>query len=261
MLTRLLRLFLYAATACRYVGKGHSIRERLEDITSDDFKLMDSGLDTEPIDSLYRGILKKAFKERTGKEMARLKLVVSSIIALRDSLSMGALSTLLNGVDILSTLVDLHSVISVPQTNEGLVSAFHASFPEFLHDASRSLDLYMNPTESHLDLAKRCISYLQKNLCQNICCLSQTIPNIDIQPDIIEKSIPNVMRYASVFFTSHYLWIVEQDAPADENREMETVIWKFIHKHALNWIECLSILGQVPVVLSLLKVAVPRMMV
>ena len=62
-------LFIYAATACKYVGGGGSIVERLEDVT--DISPDSSSGETSALDDLYGRILSDAFRVANAREIGR----------------------------------------------------------------------------------------------------------------------------------------------------------------------------------------------
>lgn len=222
--------------------------------------MTDSDLDTETIDSLYRGILRKAFNRCNNRERGRLKAVLSSIVCLREPASAQVLSELLDNINIQLTLTDLHSILLVPSSPNDPISVFHAFFTSFLHNRYRSREFYMDPAQSHLDLARRCIMLLQVRLHENICKLPGIMPNDEIEREVINLFLPNSVQYAVVYFASHLL---AQDAEGmDIARDsILPLLWGFLGKHMLHWIECLSIFGLVDVALSFFEKAGPMMKV
>ena len=66
-LVRLLgTLFIYAATACKYVGGGGSIADRLADVT--DISPNSSNGETSALDDLYSRIVSAAFERANARE-------------------------------------------------------------------------------------------------------------------------------------------------------------------------------------------------
>ena len=67
-------LFIYAATACKYVGSGGSIVERLEDVT--DISSNSPNGETSALDDLYDRILSAAFQVANAREKGEIQKVL-----------------------------------------------------------------------------------------------------------------------------------------------------------------------------------------
>jgi hypothetical protein len=99
-----------------------------------------SSLKTKVIDDLYKAILQLAYHKLELEEIQAIHLVLGTIINVRNPLTIGGLAALLHlsARKVESALKSLHSVVSLPSTQEGRISTFHASFPDFLKDSTRS---------------------------------------------------------------------------------------------------------------------------
>ena len=128
------KLFIYASTACLYIAQSRNISDCLTEVVN--FKTRSGKhLGTS---ELYTYILKKAV-EAVGESPSaedRLCSALSSLVSSIVPLSARILAALLNTEPptVIYSLADLHSVIRVPAPTEpdGLVTIFHASFPDFL---------------------------------------------------------------------------------------------------------------------------------
>ena len=130
LLTRSDGLFIYAATAIRYIGApGVNSPLRLTTIVRPGRA---SVLQASTIDSLYSMIMDQAFDKLEYEECISRREVLASVVVLQAPLSMAGIASLLD-IRIHQAEVDLspfHSVIHVPSANDGHVSIFHASFRE-----------------------------------------------------------------------------------------------------------------------------------
>ncbi|PLB50832.1 WD40 repeat-like protein [Aspergillus steynii IBT 23096] len=133
------RLFIYAATVCRYLQLAADPEESLERIL--DTTVSDSS--TKYLDEIYTQILMHYLSDGNGDEIGgRIQLfqiIVGAIITLSEPLSPRALAAIL-GVPkhkVNSTLSPLYSVLDVPGDMESSIKIFHESFRDFLIDQSR----------------------------------------------------------------------------------------------------------------------------
>lgn len=135
-------MFLYASTICRYVLQATDPIRKLEDVTSSYFRPRPG--DFTILDSLYRGIVAKAYAELDSQDLAFLRKILSTLLSLRSTVSLAGLSTLLKVGEriIRKALSGLSSVAILPPTPSDRhfpVSFFHDSFPEFLTQEDRLL--------------------------------------------------------------------------------------------------------------------------
>ncbi|KAG8748801.1 hypothetical protein FRC11_011869, partial [Ceratobasidium sp. 423] len=136
-------LFIYAATAVRYIGYGdfhHNPRGRLRTIL--DGSQAKGTTANREIDQLYTTILEASLGDNGLDKIERddMRQVLFTVICAREPLTVSGLSTLLhiNNVDrVRDALRPLWSVLHVLGANE-LVTTLHASFPDFMFDSTRS---------------------------------------------------------------------------------------------------------------------------
>jgi hypothetical protein len=199
--------------------------------------------DTSELDRLYKDILDRATPGQQ-IERDRLRLVLSAVISIRNPLSARGLSTLL-GIDpgvIKSALGSLHAVISVPRSLCAPVSTFHASFPDYLTEPSRSLHHFLPSSRSHQQLAESCLSLMNSSLKENICGLQGHPSKYEIDNDMIGEHISEGLAYACMYWASHLTAASKEEIrQADDVREPLNV---FLRDHILRWMECLSLLGR-----------------
>ena len=130
------RLFIYAATAIRYIHDGGKLyKSRLSFIANRDPKTR-SNLQTSTIDGLYGHILEQACATREDCEVDSIKQLISIVVFLRNPLPIQAIASL-SGIDAHSYLKSISSVIHVPTQEDSPIAPFHASFPDFIIDPTR----------------------------------------------------------------------------------------------------------------------------
>jgi hypothetical protein len=248
-------LFIYAKTVCDYIGEpggnisaylNNAVRSRVESS-----ELSGDALDAVELDRLYRDILDRAIPSRP-KARDNLRQILSAVVNIRNPLSARGLGTLLEiepGM-VKSALGSLHSVISVPRSLDSPVSTFHASFPDCLADATRSLQHYLPPAQSHEILAKSCLSLMNSSLKENICDLKGRLANNTIVNETISTHIPEGLSYACMHWASHLTGAKEEIQNADDVRQLLNV---FLRDHVLHWMECLSLMKQLRVAVESLR--------
>jgi hypothetical protein len=137
------RLFIYAATACRFLSKSTFPKKRLSEMLQVNSTSRSA---TKELDDMYMMVLKNVIiksHDEDNKDVARLfKQIVGSIIILFDSLSATALTELLavSSTKINETLEPLRSVLNVLEDDTSPIQLLHLSFHDFLLDKQRCPD-------------------------------------------------------------------------------------------------------------------------
>ena len=239
-------LFIYAATAIRYISEGGPFyKSRLSAMANRDIKST-SKLQTSTIDGLYEHILDQACKSKEESEVIPMRQLVLMIVFLRNPLPIQPISSL-SEIDAHLHLSPLTSVIHIPTHEEAAVTPFHASFPEFVTDPTRCLGKCVPPfcalvaSEGHEMLALKCLKQMNRLLKYNICEVSKELTvsrrGTTNSPDSSRK-ISEALKYSCLYWASHF---VEAQLPGvDLIEALDT----FLHVHLLHWIECLSVLGE-----------------
>ena len=233
-------LFIYAATAIRYIGAwGVDSRWRLSKIVRPGRISM---LQTIPIDKLYLMIMGQAFDKLEDTEHIWRREVLASVVLFQNPLSITGIASLLDMPkdQIAAGLSPFHSVVHVPSS--GHISIFHASFREFIVDPARCGDgHHVDPAEGHEMLTVKCLQLLNRSLRRNICnlpedmigALAHEIPDLSV--------IPEALRYSCLHWASH-LPDGFSHSLANVSSMLEN-LRTFANEHLLHWFECLSVLG------------------
>jgi NACHT domain len=245
-------LFIYAAAACEYVAGGGNVRERLAVVTSISPRNWNGK--TDALDALYDNILTAAYTYADEKEREEICQVLRAVIIACNPLSINGLSILLNisGPKVRGSLASLHSIIYIPPSGDPNipVSTFHASFPEYVTDHKRSRDNFVDSSETHQWLALHCLNLMQKRLRTNICRLGGRPPNHDIPRSAITKFIPEALAYACTCWALHVANTCFNEARLVG---MYEAVLLFFDNKVLQWVECLSLIGRLPVAITLLR--------
>ena len=244
-------LFIYAATACRFVGdRNWDPKKQLVLILQD---VPDSS-STANLDLMYLQILRLAINEdcngKTRNELVqRFRKTVGSIIVSFDVLSSSALENLLSieKTDLDLALSPLHSVLDISKDRKSPIRLLHPSFRDFLLTSDRCRDdrFWIDQKVAHANLAKDCLRLLSKALKRNMCNFESSGQlKRDISIDQVEFCLPKSVQYACCYWVAH----LEQVDP-DHRREIGLSdnghVHSFFQKHFLHWLEGLSLIRRI----------------
>ncbi|ETS76354.1 hypothetical protein PFICI_11741 [Pestalotiopsis fici W106-1] len=243
------RLFIHAATVCRFIQEGRGLAgQRLA-------LLIDRGnasLRSErELDQMYTTVLTHSWSTSAHlepQESADLKTlfsgIVGSIVVLFDVVNVLELATILDrSVDEVGRILrSFHSVLDVPEEATKPIRLLHPSFRDFLLDRSRckAEPFSINAEEIHRLLLGNCLRLMKFHLKRNICNLNH--PGVrarDVPKATVSDSIPHEIQYACRYWL-HHLQRIGFDANVNDQLE------KFFTTDFLYWLECLSLLHRLP---------------
>ncbi|GIJ90841.1 hypothetical protein Asppvi_009805 [Aspergillus pseudoviridinutans] len=235
------RLFIYAATACRFLDSNFP-EERLATLL--DAQATDDS-PTADLDEVYHLALRQAISESPDSKylVPLFRRIVGSIILLEERLCPKDLSVLLNiplrQVRIILDL--LRSVLAVPDEDTSPVALFHLSFHDFLLDRTRCPDpqICIEEQSAHSYLLDRCLELMSQHLTKDMCHLRRPgtlISEMDSQ--IVEKYIPYALQYTCRFWVTHL-------ANADVDLKKDERVYAFLATHLLHWLETLSLIRKI----------------
>jgi len=184
----------------------------------------------------------------------RLQAVLGSIVLLSDALEAESLEGLLGLEEdtVRSTLLHLHSIAIVPGPGRGCVRLIHPSFHDFLVDSSRCDDanFAVNAQLQHALLAERCLRVLD-TLVPDICKIgdrSLCNQEVDDLASRIMTHIPAHVQYACRHWASHLV-------KGHMNDEILALMLGFCLRQFLNWLEVMSLLGELGIAVTALQLA------
>ena len=197
------------------------------------------------LDSLYISIFQEAFSENDEDDNTMVRSVLSTVVLAKNPLSQAAISTLtgldLNQIQCLLGLIQ--SLLILPQDPNDPVQPFHKSFPDFVTDHTRCIDMqFYVPPHYHLNLAFNCLKVMGKLLRKNMCSIPDYALNSKVEglPDKIKASgIPGALEYACRSWYKHL--IVAKDQAVD----VVSTLHHFLEGKFIFWLEVLSVLGAV----------------
>jgi NACHT domain len=238
-------LFIFAATSVNFIQDRNysSPREQLEDLLRNSVMVAKSSSSPHRhLDRLYTQVLNHAFPDISPGLGGRLKMVLGTIIFLRDPLSPLALEELLNLTrnTVRETLIHLQSVVIVPENDGQTIRLLHPSFFDFMTNLSRCQNaMYaVNAETQHALLARTCLQTfrgLRRDICGigNPCILNSEVEDL---PARITRTIPDHIQYAC----RHWAWHLTNASVSDI---LIGLVDEFCSKHMLYWVEVCSLLG------------------
>tara|TARA_R110002003_G_scaffold31_5_gene1887 strand:+ start:7912 stop:9360 length:1449 start_codon:yes stop_codon:yes gene_type:complete len=244
-------LFIFAATACRYIGETkHNPQRRLE------LMLRHMEAKSSKLDATYLPIMNLLFEEEdeADKEYwaAEFRAIVGSIVLLLEPLSVNSISDLIgmSKFDVGCRLDALHSVLSVPDDDSLPVRLLHLSFRDFLLDPQKQgkSPLWIDEGKTHEELALHCIDLMSgpQGLRRNLCHLPE--PGQWLR-DFVREQNPGLLSpalsYACRYWVEHLVLgkLVAHDS---------SPVYAFLQLHLLHWLEAMSFLE--------IATAVPKML-
>lgn len=235
-------LFIWAATACRFITEGRRFAARrlamiLEgsstSVTAPEKHLTD----------IYFTVLKHAISpsytdDEKDELYFLLRQTLGSIVVLLSPLSVNSLSKVLGITeqDLCQTLEDLHAILDIPSVPTNPLRLHHPSFRDFLLDEKRCRDrnFFVEEKEAHRLLTERCIQLMSRSLKQDICEVAAPgTPVTDIESARVEQYLPSEVQYACLYWVQHLQKSAVQLHDNDQ-------VHQLLQVHLLHWLEALS---------------------
>ncbi|KAF7968107.1 hypothetical protein HWV62_31965 [Athelia sp. TMB] len=148
-------LFIFASTLVKFITDGKAPPDRkLESVLE-----MHAGLDP-----LYDQVI------RAVPEIVCFRRVLTTLMLVYKQPSAEMLAAILelHVQDVLHALMPIQSIINIPSDDSTPIQLNHTSLRDFLVDAVRSKDLFIDPPVAHATIAVGCIKHLQRNLKQDV---------------------------------------------------------------------------------------------
>ena len=234
-------LFIWAATACRFIREGRRfVQQRLDMMLQGDKSV---ATPENHLNEIYRTVLKTSvhqyYTEQEKEDLYNtLREILGSIVILSSPLSAHALTTLLHipKQDVDQTLEDLQSILDIPEDQTRPLCLHHPSFRDFLLNKSRCNDLHfwVDERQAHRTLAENCIQLISNSLKQDVC--GQEAPGTlvaNVEGSRIEQCLPPEVRYACLYWIQHLQKSGAQ--PYDNN-----IVHRFLWVYLLHWLEALG---------------------
>ena len=238
-------LFIWAATACRFISKNNpflpdiKLRLILEDGASG-AKFPDNELGKIYIKVLINSVHPDTDDRDKKSFYKNLKKILGSIVVLHSPLSAYSLANLLglDKEDVRQILLNLRSILDVPENPAFPIRLHHPSFRDFLLNSERCPDqqLRVDKYEAHAALTEACIQIMSKKLKKDICnlCLPGALAEA-VHENQIEQCFPAELQYACCYWVQH---LQQSKTPLLDNGRVHL----FLRRCLLFWLEAMSLL-------------------
>src|SRR5882762_6607531 len=251
-------LFIFAATAANFIEDRNASnpKRQLTILLSTKYITSTQTSPHHHLDGLYLTVLHEAFPNISEDQQVSLQMVLGTIVLLYEPLDVQGLEVLLELEEstVHSTLQHLHSIAIIPDAGCGPIRLIHPSFSEFLVDPVRCNDpnFLVHPILRHTSVAECCLQVLQ-TLSPDICQINgPSIYNQEVtDPDLpvrIVTCIPAHVRYACRHWASHL-------SNGNINNIMWDLLLSFCSNQLLNWLEVMSLLGELNGAITALHLA------
>lgn len=227
------RLFIYAATAVRFIGGNRSLNLeiQLQNLLKVKKKHIPSKA-VEPymhLDQLYLNILETAFAGITDTKdnyySTRFQNVVGSLVLMQKPLSLETFAKFLHNYSIdgiQQTLYYLHSIFIVPAEISGVPRTYHLSFPNFVTNADRCTDrnAYINPQTQEKFLFLRCLAVMEEYFGAIIQSEQHNAAQQDTTDFVEDEDINRLEHIASSSSVGSELGYDTKGNPGDEDEDI-----------------------------------------
>lgn len=235
-------LFIWAATACRFISEGKRFAPRRLDMILRGNKSTLTAAEKH-LDEIYNTVLRQTISsEYTDDEKEEsyllLRQILGSIVTLLSPLCISSLSTLIRvpKEDTNQILDELHSILDIPRDQSQPLRLHHPSFRDFLLNKERCMDtrFQVNEQKMHQTLVDQCIEIMSKVLKQDICGLDGFSTSVeDVSNSRVQLNLPHEVQYACLYWIQHL-------GKSEAKLRDDSQVHKFLQKHLLHWLEALS---------------------
>jgi WD40 repeat protein len=247
-------LFIYAATAVKYLTRRASIKSReqtemLEELLAKSYEPASARKATFLIDELYRQIMHDAFSDLEGRFLTRRLRILYTVLCMAERTPTSVVAALLAEDDEVTRAVaeDLHAVLYI---QDDRIFWYHASFPDFIFDPARSNFLLgegefafsCNGPAHHNLLGESCFRVMKSGLRFNMGDIPSSFlfdkDDADALSEKVNKNISAVLKYSCRHWT-HHLPLLQ----GIDTNILCCCISDFLQISVLFWIEVMNLLG------------------
>ncbi|EJF58655.1 WD40 repeat-like protein [Dichomitus squalens LYAD-421 SS1] len=233
-------LFQWAAMVCRAINHkpaGRTLKER--------FRSRPRAAQGKeyPLDPLYKQVLGNLFKSEDAELMDHFRSVMAQILCtpfpistqLTDELRRIATGVQENKVTLI--VADMGPLLSGVSTRTSPIRPLHTSFRDFLTDAARSGEWFVDLARGHSIMALGCLRVMNNRLAFNICrletsyILNRDIPDLDSR---LSTYVPQSLLYAACNWNDHLATTHLSD--------LQQELSMFLRERLLFWFELLGLL-------------------
>src|SRR5438045_140761 len=200
-------LFIWAATACRFICEGKRFaHKRLDTIlkgSSSTITAPEKHLNEIYLTVLKHSISSEYLDEEKEEVYDILKQTLGSIVVLFSPLSTYSLSRLLDlpREDVDQMFEDLYAILDISGNPTCPLHLHHPSFRDFLLNKDRCGDFWVDEKKAHHILAAGCIQLMSQTLKKDICEMHAPGSQASqVESSWIEKCLPPEVQYECLYW-------------------------------------------------------------
>lgn len=235
LLCRASGLFIWAATACKFIDK-YPPDARLEMI----IKGSTAPAAEHTLDALYRTALESAGSWDIPEFVADFRAVLGFVLIAKHPLPGNAIISLL-GRAVTESCIDVISQLGCVLRLDPTVRLLHPSFADFLFDPQRCIEkeFLFQEDALHHAIALLCIALLESVLKENLCGLT-------LSQEPVQAKLSEDVAYACMYWVEHVC--VTRASAA-----VLALIEGFLQRHLLHWVEAMSVQKRLSEAIRLLQ--------
>jgi hypothetical protein len=203
-------LFIWAATACRFIRKGKRFARKRLDIILKSSSSAITALEKH-LNEIYLAVLEHSISSSYSEEEKEeacgiLKHMLGSIVVLLSPLSASSLSRLLHlpREDVDATFNDLYAILNIPKDPTRQLRLYHPLFRNFLLNKDRYREFWVNKKEAHQLLATGYIQLMSQTLKKDICEMHAPGSQASqVKSSCLQKCLPPKVQYACLYWAQH----------------------------------------------------------
>lgn len=233
-------LFIYASTALLFIAdkKERDPRGQLDILLLSDASASVTDTPYALLDQLYTEVLDRELAGCSERALNRFQDVMGTIVLLQDSLTLRETEVLAGRKlgDMRAALIGLHSVILMPDSDDGFAHVYHKSFEDYITSPDRSGRYCVNTEEYDAFLGARCLEIILDDL------NSHTSGEGWSSADAWATRGNNIsawLKYACVYWATHV-----KRASLGHQR-LRQLLCQLLERGILWWLEILCVLRRV----------------
>ena len=243
-------LFVYAVATVKFLdSKTHLPKQRLDIIVNlPECTVPEGKTRFDPkmtLDSLYMSILQMAFSEEDPEVDFKVRLTIGAVILAVNPLPPSAITELvgLDPEEVILFLTLVQSLLTLDEDFTQPVKPFHKSFPDFITDPSRCLDMrfFISPQSLHLEFTRICLRMMNNGLEWNLLSLPDYALNSEVE-DLQMRTKDHIsiaLEYACRSWHNHLT------RTTGDVTSIISDLHYFLEEKFLAWLEVVSVLGAV----------------
>ncbi|KAL5641644.1 hypothetical protein ACGC1H_001950 [Rhizoctonia solani] len=244
-------LFIWAATACKFIIKADDTRDRFRQLINENT----SGGGFNGLDALYMAVIRNSMADQADDSILNMRRCIGAIvtISMRQPVPIEVLCEIMQPYmksgPLRKVVGRLGAVVYSDAHLAGAIRVLHPSFADFVLDEARSSIFWVDPIERNIEISVGCMSTMEHELRFNICDLETShLLNREVRDleSKIEANISGQLAYSCVYWINHVV-------DCDDKATARLVANILDNPRLLYWLEVLSVLRRVDVAVQGLR--------